>query len=150
MLDERSSVFRFVFFGGGSGGNQTEASGPEASASMRAAITKSNSCSPPIFRVVNDTSQKPQPDQLRMVPAFFRQSTHGVGEGQRRAIVGEAEATCNGTGLVTELPIGNFHKIGCAFARCEWAHTGPTGRARTLRERNHFTALDSRDLDLVI
>ena len=61
MLDERSSVFRFVFFGGASGGNQTEASGPEASASMRAAITKSNSWSPPIFRVVNDTSQKPQP-----------------------------------------------------------------------------------------
>ena len=81
-----------------------------ASASMRAAITKSNSWSPPIFRVVNDTSQKPQPKTLRMVPAFFRQSTHGVREGQRRAIrIGKRKRRNNGTGLVTELPIGNFH-----------------------------------------
>src|SRR6516164_7779968 len=50
-----------VLFGGGSGGSQAESSGPEASASIRAAITKSDSCNPPIFRVVNDTSQKPIP-----------------------------------------------------------------------------------------
>ena len=47
---------------GGSGGSQAESSGPEASASIRAAITKSDSCNPPIFRVVNDTSQKPHPN----------------------------------------------------------------------------------------
>src|SRR6516165_11992308 len=51
-----------VLFGGGSGGSQAESSGPEASASIRAAITKSDSCNPPIFRVVNDTSQKPHPN----------------------------------------------------------------------------------------
>ncbi len=51
----------FVLLGGGSGGSQAELSGPEANASIRAAITKSDSCNPPIFRVVNDTSQKPHP-----------------------------------------------------------------------------------------
>src|SRR5262249_35839001 len=52
----------FVLLGGGSGGSQAESSGPEANASIRAAITKSDSCNPPIFRVVNDTSQKPHPN----------------------------------------------------------------------------------------
>src|SRR6516165_1868137 len=55
-------AFRFVFFDGGSDGSQAGSSGPEASASMRAAITKSNSWRPPILRVVNDTSQKPHPN----------------------------------------------------------------------------------------
>jgi hypothetical protein len=48
--------------GGNGGGSQAESSGPEANASMRAAITKSDSCKPPIFRVVNVTSQKPHPN----------------------------------------------------------------------------------------
>src|SRR5262249_39602142 len=46
----------------GSGGSPAGAGGLEARASMRAAITKSDSCKPPIFRVVNDTSQKPHPN----------------------------------------------------------------------------------------
>jgi len=36
-------AFCFMFFGGGSGGNQAQLSGPQASVSMRAAITKSDS-----------------------------------------------------------------------------------------------------------
>jgi len=54
--------YRVALLGGGSGGSQAESSGLEARASMRAAITKSASCKPPIFRVVNDTSQKPHPN----------------------------------------------------------------------------------------
>src|SRR6516162_11873437 len=60
--DVASVRYCLVLFGGGSGGSQAESSGPEASASIRAAITKSDSCNPPIFRVVNDTSQKPHPN----------------------------------------------------------------------------------------
>jgi hypothetical protein len=47
-----------------------------------------------------------------------------------------AKATCNDPGLVTELAIGNFRKKARTFARA-WAHTAPTGRTRTLRERKH-------------
>ena len=118
---------------------------------MRAAITKSNSWRPPIFlRRQRYLAEAPPQHQLRMMPGFLRQSTHGVGECQRRAIVGEAEAPRNGPALVTELPIGNFRKIACAFARCQRAHAAPAGRARTLRERNHVTALNSCDLDPIV
>jgi AAA domain len=54
--------YPFVLLGGGSGGSQAESSGSADSASMRAAITKSDSCRPPILRVVKDTSQKPNPN----------------------------------------------------------------------------------------
>src|SRR5262245_21963121 len=57
-----AACYPFVLFGGGSGGSQAESSGPPASASIRAAITKSDSCRPPILRVVKDTSQKPNPN----------------------------------------------------------------------------------------
>src|SRR6516162_9471714 len=83
-----------VLFGGGSGGSQAESSGPEASVSIRAAITKSDSCNPPIFRVVNDTSQKPHPNASSgWMPDFLCKDAYSVGDRQGGAIVGKLKAT---------------------------------------------------------
>ena len=60
-LPYRLAGYCFVVLGGGSGGSHAESSGPAANTLIRAAITKSDSCNPPIFRVVSDTSQNPHP-----------------------------------------------------------------------------------------
>ena len=75
-----------------------------------------------------------------MVPGFFRQSAHGVGERQRRAIVGKTEASRDGPAIIVELPIGNFHKIACAFCRRERTDPAPAGRASLVRKRRRHAA----------
>src|SRR6516165_5899549 len=94
-----------VFFGGGSGGSQAESSGPEASASIRAAITKSDSCNPPDLPSGQQyVAKAPSQRELRVMPDFLCKDTYRVGERQGGAIVAKLEATLDAVCRRVKLP----------------------------------------------
>src|SRR6516225_4108400 len=127
-----------VLFGGGSGGSQAESSGPEASASIRAAITKSDSCNPPDLpggqRYVAKT---PSQRELRVMSDFLCKDAYRVGECQGGAIVAKLEATLDAACRRVKFPIGNLGEVACTLFARERFDAASARNAGTLRERRH-------------